>query len=752
MRSKTETTSLVGFLQEFWNTLELNSDQNVAHIPATLSSHLNIQHSLCDRRTLYMKLVGHLQRTDIKEMTFYCKHSYTIPMIPNIVRECIENHLDRSMICRTPPPVNPSVTESGLKKRWLQQVDSDMNREKDTMNNIDTSHASDTVDILDLTTHTVTTMVLDDTTGNFVTLNLTELEGFSSTQGQEASNDQCPQATSYIDIPFTSIDRPVADETYNPEEQTIPLACDKMLAEESNSLQSSYRQDTYCQNTNYYNQNTYNCQSTEASSSQNTPASSSQVTDTSSSLNAEATSSTADLYTLGTEDINRYDRTVPAPEGIYVSYNSSESESEESDADSSETKRVKLNMQVTAAAQTIRQQIAEQKARTSMLVTSEDERLLDSPPPSDTDGTLAQTTHPTLLTNLTEIPPGFLHPPTEGIDDICEGLIKDQPTIEVNNRLRIISKFPQLSLTLAKEAHNTLFRGLAKLPVPSSSYLYANRSKVLYANLKDHVTKIQDISSISWHDVSSDELEICQTSTQPEEHYSCKLYRQTPSKFSITGEQIPAHLLKHTKAVLIASSDLFTSLNHRYLSNILNMSPGYQLFYNGEENSHNTLLAYIREVQKQLGPHSMRPIVVEFFQTSYIGIEESLITPMARNFIRTLSFAQKNYGGLILGLCSPVYWDPSVNLPTYQAIKGLHLRIGESLTSFGLGYNIFVLCPSLVSPPIIGPTGRTGYLMRNSFLRTPLFAKNGKFTPELERRAMRGLREELQFVRSMGFA
>jgi hypothetical protein len=103
---------------------------------------------------------------------------------------------------------------------------------------------------------------------------------------------------------------------------------------------------------------------------------------------------------------------------------------------------------------------------------------------------------------------------------------------------------------------------------------------------------------------------------------------------------------------------------------------------------------------------------------------------------------------LVLALTCPPYYDRSYSLPAYQKLKGDYSRFTEYLVAYGLCFGIFTLNPPIVSPPITGPNGFTGFFIEKSYCRAPLFTKMGLPTTELERR---GLREELSYVRNLGY-
>ena len=133
----------------------------------------------------------------------------------------------------------------------------------------------------------------------------------------------------------------------------------------------------------------------------------------------------------------------------------------------------------------------------------------------------------------------------------------------------------------------------------------------------------------------------------------------------------------------------------------------------------------------------------------YQDIERAI--EQGRKFMTTLKMAQESYGGLIIGLTAPPYWDPTYSLQTYLLNKGMVCRMSEILTGFGLAYNIFTIHPNLTSPPIQGDDSNLGWYIDKDYRNMPLFLPDGSITREFESRAGRGLRDEIFLLKKLGF-
>jgi hypothetical protein len=88
--------------------------------------------------------------------------------------------------------------------------------------------------------------------------------------------------------------------------------------------------------------------------------------------------------------------------------------------------------------------------------------------------------------DITNIPPDFHFPPTENFQPIVESIIKENSRIGVYNIFKIISEFPQLCIKLATQIHEHIAAG-KKVPISAKTFLYKNRSKVLFGQLEKHV-------------------------------------------------------------------------------------------------------------------------------------------------------------------------------------------------------------------------------------------------------------------------
>jgi hypothetical protein len=133
---------------------------------------------------------------------------------------------------------------------------------------------------------------------------------------------------------------------------------------------------------------------------------------------------------------------------------------------------------------------------------------------------------------------------------------------------------------------------------------------------------------------------------------------------TITREALPKHIIKNCKSILVAFSDVYTQLDDKYISHMLNMAPGKSLFYNGEDSPANSLLSYLRQVQEQVGKAAFT-LVVEFTPTRHVNSDHKLAMQMAKDFISSLAIFQKDYSGLVLTLACPPYYDRSYSLPAY---------------------------------------------------------------------------------------
>ncbi|MFO0004924.1 MAG: hypothetical protein ACK559_27720, partial [bacterium] len=122
----------------------------------------------------------------------------------------------------------------------------------------------------------------------------------------------------------------------------------------------------------------------------------------------------------------------------------------------------------------------------------------------------------------------------------------------------------------------------------------------LFGQLEKHVKERHASSRISWLDVSFTEVETFTLATPPADQLDYERYRLGPVTQTITGEPIPQHIVKSSKAVMVAFSEVYTQIDDRYISGVLNMAPGRNLYYTGEDTADNTLLAYLRKVQGQL--------------------------------------------------------------------------------------------------------------------------------------------------------
>jgi hypothetical protein len=475
-------------------------------------------------------------------------------------------------------------------------------------------------------------------------------------------------------------------------------------------------------------------------------------------ISQEAPAVAAEVTTTGEMDhsleIDRYDHKND-PNLRTTCYSSVGSDS---DSEKIEPRRVRISMELLRATNLIQKKLAQKldefHASSSGSSThsvplenyteSEVEKLLA---PSDDDTPQAPATAPSI--DISNVPPDFKFPPPENFQPIVESLLMENHKVDIYNIFKIIQKFPSLCIRLATQIHEHIASG-KQVPQSAKSFLYKNRSKVLYGQLEKHVKDRHLTGLISWVDVSYTEVESFTLAPPPADQLDYERYRLGPKATTITGEALPRHIVKGSKVITIGFSDIYTQIDDRYLNGVLNLAPGMSLFYNGDDTPENSLLAYLRKVKTQVGDTAL-PIVVEFAPTRSTRGEAKLAMQMAKDFISTLSIFQQDYPGLVLALTCPPYYDRSYSLPAYQKLKGDYSRFTEYLVAYGLCFGIFTLNPPIVSPPITGPNGFTGFFIEKSYCRAPLFTKMGLPTTELERRAMRGLREELCYVRNLGY-
>ncbi len=83
----------------------------------------------------------------------------------------------------------------------------------------------------------------------------------------------------------------------------------------------------------------------------------------------------------------------------------------------------------------------------------------------------------------------------------------------------------------------------------SHSFLYKNRSKVLYGQLEKHVKERHLTGLVSWVDVSYTEVESFTLAPPPADQLDYERYRLGPIATTITGETIPRHIVKSSKIV-----------------------------------------------------------------------------------------------------------------------------------------------------------------------------------------------------------
>ena len=683
---------------------------------------------------------------------YSCRNGIT-SIRPRITwHQMTRKHLRGVLVDYSDDDTDTEQTGDGIKKRWLRQSQSGGQQKRIRSSSTDIVTTS-----ISSTQMPDNSNIVPQSEVTEVTSTLSEAQSDSTTSDSQIDSTQSDAQNTITqpEAPETSItspQQPIPDQNYyfvlNPEQVTNVV---NYQAPPTYPYQPTYA--TLTPTVTYTNLNqfitptvTYTAEPlicTQQPITQEVPA-----------VAAEVTATEEVDHSL---EINRYDHIYPThdPNLRTTCYSSVGSDS---DGEKIEPRRVRISMELLRATNLIQKKLAQRldEFHASSSGSSTHTVLPEDHTESEVDRMLASSDEDTSTAHqaaqnidISSIPPDFHFPPTENFQPIVENLIKENTKIDIYNIFKIIRNFPQLCIKLATQVHEQIAAG-KQVPQSAKTFLYKNRSKVLYGQLEKHVKERHLSGKISWVDLSYTEVESFTLASPPTDQLDYERYRLGPIAQTITGEAIPKHIIKNCKAIIVAFSDVYTQLDDRYISNILNMAPGENLYYNGEDSPANSLLAYLRKVQEQVGEASL-PLVVEFTPTRTIQGDHKLAMQMVKDFISTLAIFQKDYSGLVLALTCPPFYDRSYSLPAYQKLKGTYTRISEFLVAYGLCFGIFSLNPPIVSPPITGPNGFTGFFIEKSFCRAPLFTKIGLPTTEMERRAIRGLREELSYIRNLGF-
>jgi len=765
--------STIKVLANIFHTCERINEYTIK-LPETLSSHLSLQNPIVSAKNLYSVLAGHLNIVKAPEI-YSCRTNIT-NLRPRITwNQMIRRHFRNTLASYSDEELDLDHPGDSIKKRWLRQTGQQTKR---TRSSSDNNTADNTV--VGNIGNTTSQHNADTPTSSNVDADTPPVVEKQPEITEICTQQEAPVTSTHA----TQQEAPPLPSAalHTQQEQVTANTQSEVTANVDHGYYFLMEPDQTTQVFNFQPANVYPYTPTYTTLTSNTPTvtythlnqyvnptvtyTAAPVIYTQQLPVPEMPTATVDV-TPEAEDldssieITRYSlQDIPNDPHLHTTHYSSVGQ--DSDNEQIEPRRVRISMELIRATKLIQKKLTRTLDEFNALHSgsssgsSDHNDVKTDPTESEVDRMLASSEEDSPKSpqaaehDITNIPPDFHFPPTENFQPIVESIIKENTRIGVYNILSIIRAFPQLCIKLATQVHEHIAAG-KKVPLSAKTFLYKNRSKVLFGQLEKHVKERHASSRISWLDVSFTEVETFTLATPPADQLDYERYRLGPVTQTITGEPVPQHIVKSSKAVMVAFSEVYTNIDDRYIANLLNMAPGRNLYYTGEDTADNTLLAYLRKVQEQMGEDASLPIVVEFAPTKYINYNLGVAMKMVRDFCATLAIFQENYPGLVLSLACPPYYDVTYSLPAYQRLKGINSRITEYLTAYGLCFGIFMLNPPIVSPPVNGPDGFTGFLIEKSFCRAPLFTKTGHNTTELERRAIRGLREEMEYVRSIGF-
>ena len=351
----------------------------------------------------------------------------------------------------------------------------------------------------------------------------------------------------------------------------------------------------------------------------------------------------------------------------------------------------------------------------------------------------------------------YSFPPEEDLWKVaCETLefYKEEPLNYLNLNKFLLS-FSPLPILLSSEIFEQL-RRKKSIPLSAKQFLRKNLIKLIYHQSVAKNVNLIDASFICNFENSFEEVQgLCNFRETETFLADNEKLREGPSTLSITRALIPRNLLVRKSAILVGCSSIYRNLfipNQRYLyDEFINLSGPMFMNYNTKLDSDNQLYVYLLETIGQLGSQDFTPIImVEFYFRKYEGQDsfEAMIQ-MAKDFIFTLEAVQLLYKGKIICISPPPYWCANMSISKYQALKFMSRKCTEALNLFGYAKNIFCSNPIICSVPIFSPEKpeAVGFLCDELFEKVPLFTKNGEYTAEACRRALRGLRSDLRMLR-----